>query len=141
MRARFETRLVKATVFRAASIERWKDAQCLHVAGRFQGAIYLCGYALECELKYCVCEAQGIERIDERVVKKLGHGLAELLDRAGRRQSLSRNRDLWLAFQAITSRWSTEIRYSGYGSGSSESERFLSDCRALMLWLKTESKS
>jgi len=131
MRATFGTRLIKATVFRAASIERWKDADCLHAAGRFQGAIYLCGYALECSLKFCVCLTRGIPHLEEREAKRLGHALPELLDAAGLGELLPRNRDLLVAFQTISSRWSTEIRYSGGGSNSKDSERFLRDSRAL----------
>lgn len=141
MRATFGTRLIKATVFRAASIERWKDAECLHAAGRFQGAIYLCGYALECLLKFRICLARGVPHLEEREAKRLGHELPELLDAAGLGGLLSRNSDLLVAFQAISSRWSTEIRYSGGGSNSRDSERFLRDSRALLLWLRTQSKS
>ncbi len=141
MRARFGTRLIKATVFRAASNERLEDAKCLHKAGRFQGAIYLCGYALECWLKSCVCVARGVPHIEEREAKRLGHELPELLDAAGLARLLASNRDLLVAFQTISSRWSTELRYSSGGSNSRDSERFLRDSRALLLWLRTESKS
>jgi hypothetical protein len=71
----------------------------------------------------------------------LGHSLPELLNAAGMANLLSGNRDLLVAFHAINSRWSTEIRYSGGVSSQRESERFLRDSRALWLWLKTESKS
>ena len=141
MRAEFDKPHVKATVFRAASIERWKDAQCLHAAGRFQGAIYLCGYALECELKYCVCVARGIPRMEESEAKRLGHELPELLDAAGMANRLYGNDDLRVAFHNINSRWSTEIRYSGRLSSKKESEGFLKDSRALWQWLETELRS
>jgi len=136
MRARFETRLVKATVFRAASIERLKDAQCLHDAGRFHGAIYLCGYALECELKYRICRARRIESMVELEAKRLGHRLAELLRLAGLANLILRNRELSVAFQAVNEGWSTEIRYSGIGRNRRDSEEFLKDSRALLLWLR-----
>jgi hypothetical protein len=141
MRAVFDRRLVKAAVFRAASVERWKDAKCLHEAGRFQGAIYLCGYALECELKYWVCRARSIERMEESEVKRLGHQLTELLDRADMAKRLSGNRDLHLAFEDINERWSTEIRYSSVIGSRRESDRFLKDSWAVLSWLRTESKS
>jgi hypothetical protein len=140
MRVGFDKRFVKATVFRAASVERLKDAECLHAANRFQGAVYLCGYALECELKYRVCLAWRVDGIEEKEAKQLGHELFRLLDVAGKRDRLSRNRDLYIAFQAITGRWSTEMRYSGGGSSRKESERFLRDSWALLSWLETESK-
>lgn len=141
MRGSLDKRPVKATVFRAASIERLKDAECLHDAGRFQGAIYLCGYVLECELKYCICVARGIARMEEGEAKRLGHMLTELLDAAGMAKPLSENHDLRVAFQNINGRWSTEIRYSGGVSSRRESERFLRDTRDLLQWLKRQSKS
>jgi hypothetical protein len=47
--------LVRAGVFKEAAKERWNDANCLHQAERFDGAIYLCGYVLECFLKFVFC--------------------------------------------------------------------------------------
>jgi len=134
-------RFVKATAFRAASIERWKDAECLHAAGRYQGAIYLCGYAIECELKYCVCSARRMERIAEVEAKRLGHDLGRLLYQTSRVKRLSGDRDLFVAFQALSSRWSTDIRYTGRRSDARDSERFLKDSWVLLTWLRTESGS
>ena len=34
---------------------RLDDADALHVAGRYDGAIYLCGYAVELALKCRIC--------------------------------------------------------------------------------------
>ena len=136
MRRRLTTPLVKATVFRAASIERLKDARCLHDSSRFHGAIYLCGYALECELKYQICVARGTGSMKLREARSFGHDLPELLDSAGKSGALVANRDLWIAFQAINTQWSTEIRYSGYQSSARESERFLKDSQAVMAWLR-----
>ncbi len=141
IKRRLQPRLIKATVFRAASIERWKDAKCLSEGDRFQGAIYLCGYALECELKFSVCMGRGTSHLEEGVAKKLGHKLPELLDAAGLSSPLARKRDLWVAFQAISRRWSTEIRYFGGGSNKTECERFLRDTYWLLIWLRTGSKS
>ena len=141
MRARYRARFVKATAFRQASIERLQDAKCLQEAGRFQGAIYLCGYALECQLKANVCTARRAEFLEEREAKKLGHELARVLDAAGLRRKLSENVDLRTAFYRIANRWSTGIRYSGGGSNERECHRFLRDSEALLSWLKTKSKS
>lgn len=140
MRAEFDKPHVKATVFRAASIERLEDAKCLHTAGRFQGAIYLCGYVLECELKYCVCVRQRIRRMEVSKARGYRHGLAELLDAAGMANSLYEKDDRRVAFQNIISRWSTDIRYSGRLSSEKESEEFLKDTRFLWQWLETESR-
>src|ERR1039458_3770903 len=138
MRRPFDRRPVKATVFRAASMERFNDARCLHSAGRFRGAIYLCGYALECELKYCVCRFRRIERMEEGEAKRLGHQLTELLDAAGMANLLAVKRDLLEAFHNIQETWSTGIRYSGEAANKKESETFLKDCGTLLSWLRTE---
>jgi hypothetical protein len=117
------------------------DAKCLREAGRFQGAIYLCGYALECKLKFCVCRSQGIEKMEEAEAKRLGHHLTELLDAAGLARVLAGQRELHVAFQDINDRWSTEMRYSGAKASSRDCDRFLKDSRALLIWLGTEPTS
>ena len=134
-------RRFKATVFKAAAIERWEDARCLTAADRFQGAVYLCGYALECELKFRVCLDRGISYLEEAEAKKLGHQLPELLDAAGLSDPLTRKKDLLVAFQAIARSWSTEMRYTGGRGNKAECERFLRDTNWLLIWLRTESKS
>jgi hypothetical protein len=141
MRARIPARVVKATVFYQASIERLLDAKCLHEAGRFQGAIYLCGYALECRLKFCVCMTRGAPHLEEGEARSLGHGLEKSLHAAGLYEKLYKNEDLIVAFLRITRQWSTEIRYSGSARNDRESVSFLRDTRALLKWLETESKS
>jgi hypothetical protein len=141
MRGRIGPRVFRATVFRQASIERLLNAKCLHEAGRFQGAIYLCGYALECRLKFCVCSARGVTYLEETEAKSLGHGLDKSLHAAGLNEKLYGNEDLRVAFLRITRQWSTEIRYSGSARNDRESESFLRDTRALLRWLEMESKS
>ena len=140
MRAEFDKPHVKDTVFRALSKERLGDAECLHTAGRFQGAIYLCGYALECELKYCVCVRKRMRRMEVSKAREYGHGLAELLDATGMAHSLYEKDDRRVAFQNIISTWSTEIRYSGRLISKKESEGFLKDSRFLWQWLEMESR-
>src|ERR1700674_762605 len=140
MRGRIGPRVVKATVFRQASIERLQDAKCLHDAGRVQGAIYLCGYALECRLKFCVCVARGVSNLEEGEARSLGHELDKSLLAARLTEKLYRNEDLRVAFLRITRQWSTEIRYSGSARSDRESVSFLRDTRALLRWLETQSK-
>ena len=141
MRGAFDKRPIKATVFRAAADERWKDARCLHRAGRYLGAIYLCGYAVECELKAGVCSLRRVGGLKESEAKSLGHRLFLLLDAAGVRKPLTGNRDLYVAFQNINDRSSTEMRYSGRGGSKGQSQRFLDDSRDLVAWLRTASRA
>ena len=142
MRTQWRSRLgsIRATVFKAASIERFKDAECLHSRGRFEGAIYLCGYALECRLKFSICAVRNRNHLEEREAKELGHELMRLLDATKLRDRLASNDDLFVALHSINTRWSTEIRYSGTAGTVRESERFLRDTRALCQWLEEVSR-
>jgi hypothetical protein len=139
MRGRIGPRVIRATVFRQASIERLLDAKCLLNAGRFHGAIYLCGYALECQLKVNFCAARHVESIGLGEAKKLGHDLLKLLGGAGLDRRLVGNKDLWVAFNEIAIRWSTEMRYLGSISDERECSRFLKNAEDLISWLRTRS--
>jgi len=78
--------------------------------------------------------------MEEGEAKRLGHQLTELLGAAGMANLLASKRDLLEAFHKIEETWSTEIRYSGAVASKKESDTFLKDCRALLLWLRTEQK-
>jgi HEPN domain len=138
MRVGFDKRLVKATVFRAASIERWRDAECLHRAGRFDGAIYRCGYVMECFLKYAVCERTGRPGLDERDARRYGHNLFELLSATGFREDLyaQKRNDLFLAFDRLNNAWSTALRYTARSADERYSKSFLNDTGAVRNWLQ-----
>jgi len=140
MRGKIGPRAIRATVFRQASIERLLDAKCLLEAGRFHGAIYLCGYAVECQLKASICAARQVEVLDLGEAKKLGHDLTKALEETNLRRKLAAIKDLWVAFSEIATRWSAEMRYWGTGSNERECKRFLRDAEDLISWLRTQSK-
>ena len=67
--------------------DRVLDAEALLTAGRWSGAYYLSGYAVECALKACIAkQTNGHDFPDKIVVHKLRRIiLTELLDLAGLR--------------------------------------------------------
>lgn len=129
---------IPANRFRQAADERWKDAQCLHHNKRFAGAIYLCGYVLECFLKFAFCELKNRGSIDLDEAKRLRHNLIELLDACGLGAAVAQNRDLRLAFDRINNQWAPEMRYSGKASDETSSEIFLRDTKDLRSWLQNQ---
>ena len=131
---------IPAKRFRQAADERWKDARCLHDNKRFEGAIYLCGYVLECFLKFVLCELKSIRSIGLAEAKQLGHNLIELLDASGLGAALEQNRDLQVAFVRSNNRWAPEMRYSGRAADERSSAIFLRDTRDLRNWLQTQLK-
>jgi len=129
---------VPANRFRQAADERWKDAGCLHANGRFEGAVYLCGYVLECFLKFVICETRKRKVMNLSEAKQLGHNLVELLDASGLTGALRQNRDLWTAFAGMNGRWSPELRYSSRSIDQRASSDFLQDTKDLRNWLLTQ---
>ena len=128
----------RRTAFGKLPTNAGKDARCLHASGRFEGAVYLCGYVLECFLKFVICETRSKKTMDLSEAKQLGHNLVELLDASNLGAALVRNRDLHVAFTGINDRWAPEMRYSGKPTDRRSSEIFLQDTRDLRNWLQTQ---
>ncbi|HBL27338.1 MAG TPA: hypothetical protein DD490_10940 [Acidobacteria bacterium] len=51
--------MIPSVTLRAISAARLEDARQLLAAGRFDGAVYLCGYAVELALKARICDTLG----------------------------------------------------------------------------------
>ena len=50
---------IKRQDLQALAEERIEDARALFNAGRYSGAVYICGYAIEMGLKRKICETLG----------------------------------------------------------------------------------
>jgi HEPN domain-containing protein len=64
--------------------ERERDAQALLLAGRWSGAYYLAGYAVECGLKACIAKLTQPGEFPEKehVLKSYTHKIEQLVDAA-----------------------------------------------------------
>jgi hypothetical protein len=101
--------------------DRIEDARVLLQNGRWQGAYYLSGYAVECGLKSCVLahvEKTGIIFKDKDYLKDLGkcwtHNLGELVVLAGLadEQDLTTKGDVdFAANWKVVANWSESSRY------------------------------
>jgi HEPN domain-containing protein len=88
--------------YRAAAIERRRDAANLKEGGRDLAAIYVLGYAVECALK-ALLQREGKKF---RSSGREGHNLLGLWEQAGfRRRDISGYRRRFL------DEWSTSLRY------------------------------
>ena len=97
------------------------DARALLSAGRNEGAIYLCGYAVELALKARICETLGWNRFpdtgreaaDYRSFRT--HDLKVLLRLSGQESRIMQDLpDTWWA----VSNWNPDLRYRIPGSAS-----------------------
>jgi HEPN domain-containing protein len=77
---------VNRAQLRQLAEERILDAECLLSGGRWSGAYYLAGYAVECGLKACIMvyvEASGAIFLDKKYSEKCWtHDFEDLLDLA-----------------------------------------------------------
>jgi HEPN domain-containing protein len=98
--------------------DRVLDAEALLTAGRWSGAYYLSGYAVECALKACIAKQTNLHDFPDKIVaqKSYTHNLTELLDLAGLRLQLqlaatpAANPALGINWQRVKD-WSERARY------------------------------
>ena len=97
---------------------RLTDASILCGQGRYDGAVYLCGYAVELRLKYCICKAlkwSGFPSIKKELEGYLSfkiHDLDILLHLSGREVKVKTG---FLADWSNVAAWDPEARYNVIG--------------------------
>lgn len=121
---------------RSISSCRVDDALTLLDSGRFDGARYLCGYAIELALKARICDTLGWSKYphSRREFENLNsfktHNLDVLLHLTGREVEIKRKH--FPEWSNINT-WDPESRYLPVGSlNHDEVKRFISDARTLI---------
>jgi len=123
---------MKATDLKQLANDHLEDAKALQMAQRFAGAIYHAGYAVECALKFQICETLEWPEFpltnEHRVLKS--HDLNFLLSFTGRLTEIKRKYDV--AWQIIE-KWNPEMRYeAGRATASAEALDFLINTNGLL---------
>ncbi len=121
---------------RAIAQARLQDAHILLANGRYDGAGYICGYAVELVLKARICDTLnwvGYPANRNEFTNLLSfktHNLDVLLSLSGREQAIKQNRfELW----AIVCVWNPEDRYRAVGGVSAtHAQEFLASTTALL---------
>ncbi|MDQ3635593.1 MAG: HEPN domain-containing protein [Acidobacteriota bacterium] len=106
---------------KAIATARLKDAEILYSGKRYDGAVYLCGYAIELNLKARICktlkwtgfpstnsEFQGLQSFKT-------HRLDLLLKLSGQENKIKTR---FLADWSVVADWNSETRYSIIGTVS-----------------------
>ena len=101
---------------------RLRDAEILYRNRRYDGAIYLCGYAVEIALKARICKTLGWARGFPESRKEFEgyqsfktHDLQALLHLSGIETKI---KGKYLADWSNMARWNSESRYNAIGSAS-----------------------
>ena len=129
--------------FQKLAEQRIGDADALLNAGRFSGACYYSGFAVECALKACV--AKNTRQFDfplppDDARKIWSHDLNRLLDFSGLSANLASQSGSLISNWNSVKRWENEIRCD---SGISETEakqmylRVTDASDGVLPWLRT----
>lgn len=124
-----------------ASRRRREDAEALQRAGRWTGAIYLGGYAIECSLCALICFYEGKNNFKDTRAFKQGsqgrtlHNLIHLLGKlpsVQRAIMLDRTGVYRNAWDIITNHWQKdELRYWDKIGDEHDSERFMNAVKVM----------
>lgn len=103
---------------------RLADARVLHRAGQYDGAMYLCGYAVEISLKERICRTlrwTGFPETDAEF-KNLSflkvHNFDLLLKLTGREAVVKTRPSLMAAWSTVAQVWKPEARYRRTGTAT-----------------------
>lgn len=115
--------MISVLDLKTVSKGRVKDAQVLQKAGRFDGAVYMCGYAVEIALKARACRTLKWVGFPETKTEFAAlqsfktHNLEVLLRLSGTEGKI---RSKFLAEWSIILRWNPESRYRKMGTATKQ---------------------
>jgi HEPN domain-containing protein len=118
---------------------RVEDAKALYAAGRYDGAVYIAGYAVECQLKARIATgllAQGewpeSNSEFESFSRMKSHKLEDLLRLSGREARLSAPK-YQAAWSYILRNWKPESRYAKIGTVNAQAAENMIAAVAMLL--------
>jgi hypothetical protein len=98
----------RGAIYRPVAWLRLADAKSLLDRSRYNGAIYLAGYAVECHLKYAVCEKKNILYLPAHLEV---HDWDILVKSAGLIADIKAQPQVSHIYDALAERWGPALRY------------------------------
>ena len=123
--------LERKTVLIQISNDRLRDADVLLKQKRYNGAVYLGGYVIECLLKAAICVHLNQDSLP---VNYRTHELVELLYYSGLLFQLKSDQKLSRSFLAVKD-WNVGIRYHGRHFKPAETEQFITAVKEVRQWI------
>lgn len=118
---------------------RLADARSLCDSGRYDGAIYLCGYAVEMALKVRLCKHLKWPEflpagLDDQLYRSImTHKFDTLLSLSGREEKL-KNSSLWVHWNTVAT-WEPDMRYKLGNATKAQAEDMIDAARELVKFL------
>ena len=109
------------TRFRAVAERRRKDMDALLEKKRFDAAVYLGGYAIECYLKYLITRSQNIPKLPADFETHVLNDLAAAAFTLDEWDSITRTNK---AFERIIDEWGPSMRYQANAIPAAKAKEF-----------------
>lgn len=133
-----------------ASLHRLDDARTLLAAQRWQGAMYMAGYAVECLLKTKLMQryrCRTLNQLDEALVKKgqvaadwsiYSHELVAMMNLLGCQEQIQADRAMRRHFSFI-GQWSPAWRYTSSPGTKTNANEFLFAVERMIHWIEANT--
>lgn len=115
---------------------RIEDGEVLLNSNRYDGAVYLCGYAVEIALKERICRTLGwlgypsTNREFANYQSFITHNLSVLLSLSGSEKKIKTK---FLAEWSVVAEWDPEMRYKPVGSANKQEAELMIDSSKKLL--------
>jgi hypothetical protein len=122
----------RGTLYRDIARLRQEDAFVLLKRGRYNGSIYLAGYAIECYLKFAIC------RRKEHVylpAKFEVHDWDRLINEAGLLPEIRAQRNVNALYSSLADSWGPTLRYRTTMYAPREATRIFTEITQLYRFL------
>jgi HEPN domain-containing protein len=130
-----------------AAKQRWEDALALFEKGRYRGAMYVAGYAVECLLKTKLMrmyDCRQLRELENELHTRgtisantsiFTHQLALLLRLTRAADRLRNDSEKWRLF-ATVNRWVPAWRYNAKPCRAEDAEDYLEAVRTIVQWIE-----
>jgi HEPN domain-containing protein len=123
----------KPSTLKHLAEERLNDAKVLFKANRYEGAFYICGYAVEMGLKYKICNTLGWDEYpsgkgSDKYKTFKTHDFEVLLHLSGIEKEIKKSLAEW----SVVKNWDSETRYSSQQLSSKEVDLMIQATEALL---------
>jgi HEPN domain-containing protein len=116
--------------FRQIARARLKDAKALLAGKRYDGGLYLCGYAVEMALKARICRTLSWDVWPKEYKTFWTHDLDVLLNLTGREKPIKAN---LMAEWSIATKWEAGMRYLPPGQATAVELKKMIDATSVLL--------
>jgi hypothetical protein len=122
----------RGTVYKEVARMRREDAWSLLGSGRYNGSVYLAGYAIECYLKFAICRRKDTIYLPAKLEV---HDWDKLVDAAGLFSAINAQRAMAALYSGLADSWGPTIRYRTSTYAATQAKRLFNEMNQLYAFL------